>query len=369
MTNKTIVISAVNLRRGGTLRILKDCLSFLSSVQNENGWRIVALVHCKELADFPGIEYIEMPDIIKGWGKRLWCEYVTMHKISKQIGHIDLWFSLHDTTPRVVADRQAVYCQTSYPFLKLKLNDLKFDYKIVLFGLFTRLAYRINIHRNYRIVVQADWLRSGFSKMFGINRSKFIVAPPEESVRNLKQKTEDGPYTFAYVSQADCHKNFELVCEAARIAEGRVGAKKFRLDVTIDRTRNKYGAWVQDSWKDVNSINFRGFIHPEQVNKLYSDADCLIFPSRVETWGLPISEFKGSGKPMLLADLPYAKEAAAGASKVGFFPVNDPQHLADQMLKLIEGDESFLNPVAQPNLEKPFAMTWDSLFDQLMSDE
>ena len=35
-----------------------------------------ALVHKRELADYPHIEYIEMPDVIKGWGRRLWCEYV-----------------------------------------------------------------------------------------------------------------------------------------------------------------------------------------------------------------------------------------------------------------------------------------------------
>ena len=80
---RTIVVSAVSLRKGGTLAILRDCLCYLSTLADSGEYRVVALVHKRELADYPGIEYIEMADIIKGWGRRLWCEYVTMRRISK----------------------------------------------------------------------------------------------------------------------------------------------------------------------------------------------------------------------------------------------------------------------------------------------
>ena len=41
---KTIVVSAVNLRKGGTLTILRDCLGYLSSLARGGGYRVVALV-------------------------------------------------------------------------------------------------------------------------------------------------------------------------------------------------------------------------------------------------------------------------------------------------------------------------------------
>ena len=56
---KTIVVSAVNLRKGGTLTILRNCLEYLSTLAQTGDYRIVALVHKKELAFYPGIEYIE----------------------------------------------------------------------------------------------------------------------------------------------------------------------------------------------------------------------------------------------------------------------------------------------------------------------
>ena len=115
---KTIVVSAVSLRKGGTLTILQDCLCYLSALAADGNYRVIALVHKRELADYPHIEYIEMPDVIKGWGRRLWCEYVTMYKLSQKIMPVYLWLSLHDATPRVVAERRVVYCQTSFPFYK-----------------------------------------------------------------------------------------------------------------------------------------------------------------------------------------------------------------------------------------------------------
>lgn len=114
------------------MTILRNCLEYLSDLAQKGDYRIVALVHRKELAEYSGIEYIEMPDTIKSWSRRLWCEYVTMYRISKSLAPVYLWFSLHDTTPRVIAEKQAVYCQTSFPFLHWRLKDLAFDYKIVL---------------------------------------------------------------------------------------------------------------------------------------------------------------------------------------------------------------------------------------------
>jgi glycosyltransferase involved in cell wall biosynthesis len=366
---KTIVVSAVNLRKGGTLTILRDCLNYLSEMNRDKDFRIVALVHKKSLCDYPGIEYIEMPDIINGWGKRLWCEYVTMRKISKHLAPVHLWLSLHDTTPNVIAERRAVYCQTSFPFLKLKRNDWKFDYKIGLFGLFTRLAYRINIKKNDYLIVQAEWLRKGFSKMFGIPQQKFIVAPPPQKNQIelvLNDKPEDC-FSFFYAATPDCHKNFEVICEAANWLEQEIGSKRFRVLLTINGKENKYAQWLYQKWGTVKSIVFAGFMSKEILYETYAKADCLIFPSRIETWGLPITEFMSTGKPMLLADLPYAHETAAGSKQTDFFNPESAEELKNKMLQLIQGNTSFLKPVEKNIIAEPLAEDWKTLFDKLMN--
>ena len=367
---KTIVVSAVNLRKGGTLTILRDCLQYLSQLIKGGDYRVVALVHKRELCDYEGIEYLEMPEVINGWGKRLWCEYVTMNKISKELAPVYLWLSLHDTSPRVMAERQAVYCQTSFPFYKWAIRDFKMDYKIPLFAMFTKYAYRINIRSNRYLIVQQDWLREGFSEMFGMHRSKFIVAPPQRKVVEVvPDSISEDRYMFFYASTPDCHKNFETLCEAARLLETEIGEDKFRVVLTVKGDENKYSRWLYGKWGDVQSIDFAGFMTKERLFGYYKASDCLIFPSKVETWGLPITEFMETSedKPMLLSDLPYAHETASGASRVCFFNPADSNELKNRMREMIEGDHKSLAPVPKLNIEEPKADSWKELFEMLLN--
>lgn len=249
----TIVVSAVNLRKGGTLTILRQCLEYLSTLAKERGYRVVALVHKQELVNYPKIEYIEMPWTIEGWAKRLWCEYVTMNKVSKQIGDVDLWLSLHDATPRVQARRQAVYCHTSFPLFPIKLQDFPFDPKIPLFGLLTRYTYRINQGRNRFVIVQQEWIREAFKKMFKLPQEKVIVARADEKKEEILQPSislqeldELGTkYLFFFASTPDAHKDFQTLCRATELLSKRVPQGSFEVAITISGNENKYAEYLK----------------------------------------------------------------------------------------------------------------------------
>lgn len=368
---KTIVISAVNLRKGGTLTILRNCLQYLSQLSRNGDYKIYALVHKKELAFYEGIDYIEIPWTTKSWLHRLWCEYVTMYRISKEISPVHLWFSLHDTTPRVKATQRAVYCQTSFPFFKWNFNDFRFDYKIPLFALFTRYAYQINIKKNSFLVVQQEWLREGFSKMFGIDKDKFIVAPPEREILKKEENSveETSVYEFFYPSTPDCHKNFELVCKASELLEKELGKNKFKTTITVNGQENRYAKWLYKKWGHVSSVHFAGFMDKKSLYENYATADCLLFPSRIETWGLPISEFLPYDKPMLLSDLPYAKETSAGSEKTAFFNPTDSNDLKNKMKALIIGNNNFLKEISPNKTKHPHAKNWEELFKMLLRND
>lgn len=364
---KAIVISAVNLRKGGTLTILKDCLSYLSQSNLTDKYRIVALVHDKQLAHYDNIEYIEIPWTIKNWTKRLWCEYVTMKKISREIAPTALWFSLHDTTPNVKADRRAVYCHNPFPFFKWKPKDILFNYRIVSFSIFTSTYYRINIHKNYKVIVQQQWLRRAFTNMFKLNHDDIIVALPTADHSPISPKEDkDKIYKFFFASYADIHKNFQCLAEATRLLEEEIGPDKFQVGITVTGKENQYGCWLKKKWGKLKTLKFEGFLDKETLYDKYAQTDCLIFPSKAETWGLPISEFAITGRPMLLSDMPYAHETAAGSKQTAFFDPSDPVELKEKMKKLIEGDTSFLKPVPEPTIEKPVVRNWQELFKELL---
>ena len=53
---KKIVISAVNLKVGGTLTILRDCLRHLSGLAATGEYQVIALVYDRKVADYPHVE-------------------------------------------------------------------------------------------------------------------------------------------------------------------------------------------------------------------------------------------------------------------------------------------------------------------------
>jgi len=340
---RTVVISAVNLRKGGTLTILRQFLKDYS----DKPLKVIALVHKRELCDYPGIEYIEMPWCIKSWAHRLWAEYVTMKKISRDLAQrfgepVDLWLSLHDTTPNVIAKRQEVYCHTSFPFLKLKARDWFMDPKIPIFSIMGRLYYRINVHRNDAIMVQQQWFADAMGRMLGVPREKFRICPPampvipeihgvsedcDSKFGRTPTRFDGSTPKFLYVSTADCHKNFETLCEAARLVEKRID-KDFRVVITVKGDENRYARWLYKKWGGVKSIDFHGLMGKEELFRSYADADVFVFPSRIETWGLPISEYMAANPKggLFLADLPYAHETSGGRGL--YFPPTDAEALS-----------------------------------------
>ena len=342
---KTIVVSAVNLRKGGTLKILRQALQYLSGRAESEDLRVIALVHKKELCDFPGIEYIEMPWCIKSWAHRLWAEYVTMYGTSKKLAAerngrpVDVWLSLHDTTPRVIARKREVYCHTSFPFLKIKARDFLMDPKIPLFAKLGSLAYRINAKENDSIIVQQNWFADALSGLLKVPRERFRVIPPEfeNTVHNTGEPVKKEIPIFLFISTPDCHKNFETLLEASRLLEKELGRDKFRTVITVKGDENRYAKWLFRKWGRIQSVEFAGRVPHDELNSLYSSADVFVFPSRIETWGLPISEYMAAnpGGRLLLADLPYAHETARTAASASYFSATDAFALKELMYESI----------------------------------
>jgi len=371
INNKTIVISAVNIVEAGTLAILKDCLKYLSKLAKEENINIIAIIHEKKICFFPNIIYIETKWPKKRWINRIWFEYISLKKISKKLGFIDLWFSLHDTTPSIFAKKRAVYCHNPFAFYKSKISDFILSPKIALFSLFTKYIYKINIHKNDYLVVQQDWFRNEMSKMLNVKNSKIIVNPPNiektEILKNYKKDNQKKDnFSFIFPASPNIHKNFEVICKATEILKKQYSLDNFKVYLTIKGNENKYSRYLFKKWSKLSNLNFIGFLDKKTLFSYYEACDCLIFSSKVETWGLPISEFSKFDKPMLLADCPYAYETSAGSKKTAFFNPNNPKELASQMKKLLQKDESLLKEIQIPSIEKPVCHSWKELFDFLL---
>jgi glycosyltransferase involved in cell wall biosynthesis len=357
----TIVISGINMTNSGILSILDDCLLFLSKYTEGKNIRIIALVPSKSLVtDICDVEYLEFPQSKKLWIFRLYYEFFHFKKLSEKL-NADIWFSLHDLSPRVIAKRKFVYCHNPSPFFKPGWKDWRYAFKICFFSVFYKYAYRFNIKSNTAVIVQQHWIQNAFSKMYGISNviTAYPEIHPEPSVKAAD--LDKNKIHFFYPAFPRTFKNFEAICEAVEMLPQET-RNKIQVHLTLEKSNNGYAKYLVNHYGKNPEIKFIGIISREKVSEYYNACDVLVFPSKLETWGLPMTEFKNYGKTIFAADLPYAHETIGDYEKAYYFDPQNPQSLSRLMDGFEHGD--LPKPVRQ-HVPPPDFRSWNSLFDYI----
>ncbi|MCC8050509.1 MAG: glycosyltransferase [Clostridiales bacterium] len=361
---KMIVISGVNLIEGGPLSIYYDCLDAIIESHSNITNDVVAFVHSRELfAKYEQkVKIIELPKAKKNYLYRLYYEYIYFWNYSKT-KNIDIWISLHDITPRVLAGKLYTYCHNASPFMDKNLSNIKYSLKNVAFAYFYKYLYRINIKSASAIIVQQDWMRRAFLKMFPVQ--DIIVSYPDvkTEIALEPRKCESEKTIFIYPAFPRFFKNFEVICQAARILE----KENIEVWFTIDGTENRYSSDLYKNYANINSIKWLGLQPREKLFELYNQSDCLIFPSKLETWGLPITEFKLYKKPIILADRPYAHETLGKYDYAIFFDESNPTDLAECMIRQIYKKD--YDKVEAPKIYPKPLIGWRELLGKLLDEE
>lgn len=355
-----IVLSGVNFVEAGPLAIMQDALR--SVAEHFPEYEVHALVHRAELYPITNVIFHEYPEVKRSWLNRLRFEYFDSLQISREIKP-HLWLAMHDITPRVEAERQAVYCHNPAPFYRVGLREALLSYKFTLFSLLYRYLYGVFIGRNDFVVVQQNWMRQAFRQRYRVR--EVVVAHPSVAHLSLPEATAiretSQPFRLFYPAFARSFKNVEVLLEACRSLE----RSDVELRLTMDGSENRYAAQLRERFGDLGNVCWLGAMPREAVLQQYADVDALVFPSRLETWGMPLTEFKATGKPILAADLPYAHETVGSYGAVGFLPPSDASAWAEAMEALSKGRPAVGSVVAAA-VEPPFVESWKELFVLLL---
>lgn len=351
---------------GGIFTILHNVLQELSEYNKNKEIQVIALVHDASKFNFPNIQLIEIPHSKKSWLYRLYYEYFYFKKLSKKL-QPDVWFSLHDTTPRVITKKQFVYCHHPTTFFKPTWKDWKFNYKIGVFSLLYDSLFKLNITKNHTVFVQQHWIKDVFEKRFKISNVKVAIPEYVEEISNEKYNFETNKIHFFYPSFPRSFKNHEIILEAIKLLPKNISDKTQFHFTTIKNSKEKYAEFLIQEYGFLKNVHFYGKVKRNQLLSMYNEMDCLLFPSKVETWGLPISEAKAYKKPMFLANLPYAKEACGNYEKVSFFDENNASELAKLITEFVEENHTFQRNTITFDTSNDLH-NWKELFDYILKD-
>lgn len=365
--NYRLVINAVNLSNRGGQSILVDCLHALETGLPA-GWEAEAYVcSAAGLARYSRVKLTVVPKRWGSWADRIWFELKGLHDL--EAGRtVDVFLSLQGASARIEARRKAVYCHQNLPLAPMPLRVARAQPRLALQRLIYDALYRFGIGQDATIIVQQQGTRDAFARRYGLRNS--IVARPYSAAEGTsswrRRPIGTGALRLLYPAGPYPNKDIGILCDAVR--KLRADGFDVAATITVSPDDNSYTRALAARNADIPSIAFVGLLAREALDQAYETHDLLVFPSLVESWGLPLSEGKAHGIGIVAADLPYAHETVGTYDAVSFFPAGNSAALVDAIAGYWTGTSPLGHRTAVEPRE-PFARNWAELIGMLTSSD
>jgi glycosyltransferase involved in cell wall biosynthesis len=183
--------------------------------------------------------------------------------------------------------------------------------------------------------------------------------------RNFGKFVERSEVIFIYPTKAEVYKNIHTLIEAfQRVTRGSCAAA---LLLTIDGTENRYSRYLKHKAASNNAIKFVGTLGFNELMEKLGSSHALVFPSKLETWGLPLSEARSLGKLIIASDMPYARETLSGYDNVLFFDPDSPDDLSRCLQQVIDGSVRSVSGTFARKLSGPSEL--HALFNRILLNQ
>lgn len=317
-----ILVLDVAANEGGALSVLNEYHKQLRQ-DKENAY--VFCVSLPELEEADNLTVRRFPWVKKSWLHRLWFEHVTVKRLMRQ-EKIDRVFSLQNTAVGGTKCPQTIYLHQPLPFCGIPFSLFRYPKFWVYQHLIGPRIFR-SLRRAETVIVQTEWMKKAACEKAGISPDKVVLEAPEISVVPTKPYDEASwKRTFFYPASPYVYKNHELIFQAVERLVA-AGEKDFSVKLTL--TAEQIPALAKYP-KAAPYIQLCGQVPREAVMAEYA-ASVLLFPSYIETFGLPLLEARMTGAPILASDCPFSREILAGYEAAQFFDPFSAEQLAEQM--------------------------------------
>lgn len=316
-----IVVNDVAASNGGALSILRSFYSYISENDHENEY--IFLLSGKYIKETKNIKVIILD---KNWFNRFKFDIINGKKVISSLNP-DIVFSLQNTLTHGIKCSQIIYMHQSIPFQKEK----KFSFwkgkerKLAVYQYIIGVLIKISIKKADAVIVQTDWIKQSVIESTNSTSEKIIkIAPNINKLYDYKTNDVFNKKNFFYPAADLMYKNHECIYKANELLLSK-GFNIHNIELTL---KNKS--------ENSNIINI-GEIRFEDVMKKYNKST-LIFPSYIETAGLPLIEARQLGTIILASNCLFSKEALNGYENAYFFDPFAPEELATLMEKVISGE-------------------------------
>lgn len=326
MSNGYIIVNATALDQSGALSILRQ---FVKNIPYDNRkWYVFVSPIVSVKSPNPNV-YIVPIKGVKSMHKRLWWDafglkrWLLRHRI-EPIAAISLQNTGFNVGKKIPT---YIYYHQPIPFFPFKWNPFKRQERIFWFYKYI-YPFFVNLfkRKDTKIFVQLDYIKKGFAKRFRHPENFIKVFFPSVKIpRCLNENRISASDTLQLIYPATpyFYKNHRIIDSALGHTD-----KKVHVLFTIDNNSMEF---------EDKRIHLIGVQPYERICEYYHSCDALLFPSYIETFGLPLLEAAMTGMPIIAADLPYSREVLDGYEGVTFVPYDDSQAWALAIEQLEKG--------------------------------
>ena len=311
-----IFVLDVAAESGGALRVLREWRGAAEGDGNE----YVFCVSVPEIEEGPNVEVIRVPWVKKSRLHRLFFDHFRLPGLIRRSGAQEV-LSLQNISAPHTGLPQTVYLHQALPYCEKRYSLREAPGLWLYQHPIGRLISR-SVRKADRVIVQTRWMKEALIKKEGISPEKIEIRPFEDERTDYPVFAgEKG--RFFYPAEHHIYKDIPTLLKAF----STLGGGRLTLTVTRDELTPAEAAWVDGSR---GSVELEGRLGFDTVLDLYSRC-VLVFPSLVETFGLPLYEARRIGAPVIAADTAFAREVLEDYDRARFFPPEDAEALARLM--------------------------------------
>ncbi|MFY9995222.1 MAG: glycosyltransferase [Leclercia sp.] len=328
MEEKLIVVNASALATSGALTILRQ---FLASAITKKQSKFICFV--PDLVDLPDSDNVLLiRKKKKNWFKRIyWDSFELPRIIKKHYSHCSKVVSLQNTSINTPI-HQVIYLHQPIPFCDINfLKKSNFSLKFFLYKKFYSFFIFMFVNNNTNFVVQTRWMKDSLCKRgikagnIDILRPNFLM-PAKDNSETLVVDAKGCPGVkttiFLYPATPINYKNHQIILQAINKLVSK-SFNDFVFQVTFEKNTYKIFDSYVKSHNLEEYISYLGVVSYDELIKRYKECNVLLFPSYLETFGLPLLEASTLGCDILTSDLPYSRDVLSHYEFAKFLPYDD----------------------------------------------
>lgn len=363
---KHIVVIASACRSSGALSILKQFIDSILERKDNIIYHIIVDPTFKYTQD-DKVSYYYI--CTRSWKSRIYWDFFGFNSwLIKQDFTPDLLISLQNTSVRLKMDiPKVVYYHQPLPLEKQKWSFFKKQERLFFLYKYIYPFFVKSLHTKHTyLVVQIPSIKEKYSRKFNISKSKIRVFSPKISKINDSEILEY-PYTkkeyhFIYPATPLIYKNHTFLLDVlSKIKVINLPIfEKIRLHFTFEKYENKCLSEKVKHDNLAKQVIFEGKSDYQTLLRKYKSSRALLFPSYIETFGLPLIEAAMFGLPILAPNIAYARDVIGSYEGAKFIDLDDKETWAKEIIKICQTSPSFKGFF----IERP---GWNEFFEFIQS--